>query len=462
MNQSLKWNFNKHFVWFVLAALLLRFGILFVFHETEAPTFDEQEYNSIALNIIVHGTFGLSKDKPTAMRPPLYPLFLAGVYDILDNTNLDLVRLIQTIISVFTALLIWFLFKNMFDEKSANLGALIFLFYPSFLFFNCLILTEVLFTFFMVGCLYFLSKYFQTKRLIHLFIAGIILGLASLTRSAAYPLVLPLAITLVILVKGNRLKSVFHAFIMVTVFFLTLSPWIYRNYELFDTFVPVDTLGGLNLYIGNYAHTPYFRGVSALELTGEKAWAFGHAEELDDLNEAQRQKWAIGMAMNYMLDHPTQTTLRSILKFADFWGLERTIIAGIQKNLFLNAFGKMEKIIISIIIILGYVFVAIWGFFGLIWKLKYQRSTMDIIALILIISYSGLYAISLGHSRYHLPLIPLLMGYAAWSLLNLKMFILERRVQVFRISSILILSFILIWSYEILAGSYKEFFEYFV
>ena len=37
---------------------------------------------------------------------------------------------------------------------------------------------------------------------------------------------------------------------------LVVAPWAVRNTRLHGVFTVVDTMGGLNLLMGNYAHTP--------------------------------------------------------------------------------------------------------------------------------------------------------------------------------------------------------------
>jgi len=51
--------------------------------------------------------------------------------------------------------------------------------------------------------------------------------------------------------------------------------------------------GGLNMYLGNYEHTPLNRAWAAIDLTGDKTWFYGHEKELAGMNEAQKQEWAM-------------------------------------------------------------------------------------------------------------------------------------------------------------------------
>ncbi len=134
---------------FVLAAaLLLRLALLPLFWDQPLNIVDEQHYNRLALAILERGEFAHFPGKPTAIRPPLYPAFLAGVYKVFGAENYNAVRVIQIFISLLSGILVYSLAKKIFArEDVALLAGGIFLFYPSLVFFNYLILTETLFIF---------------------------------------------------------------------------------------------------------------------------------------------------------------------------------------------------------------------------------------------------------------------------------------------------------------------------
>ncbi len=52
------------------------------------------------------------------------------------------------------------------------------------------------------------------------------------------------------------------------------------------------------------------------------------------VTEGMKDKWAQRKAIEYMRRASGQTFRRSLIKFADFWGLEREFIAGVQQGLF--------------------------------------------------------------------------------------------------------------------------------
>ena len=165
---------------------------------------------------------------------------------------------------------------------------------------------------------------------------GVVLGLAALTRSVLWPFPLVLCPMLAVLVPGTARSRIVLPLVLLSGFCLAIGPWVVRNTRLQGVFTVVDTMGGLNLRMGNYEHTPEDRMWDAVALEGEKNWSYALRQERpgEQLTEGQKDKWAQGKAVEYMVANPGVTLRRSIIKFSDFWGLEREYAAGIQQGLF--------------------------------------------------------------------------------------------------------------------------------
>ena len=295
---------------------------------------------------------------------------------------------------------------------------------------------------------------------IYLFLAGVFWGLASLTRSVTYPLT-PLVGLFLILIWPKKRQGLIAAAIFVTVVGLTLSPWIVRNYRVFGHFVAVDTMGGLNLYMGNYEHTPLHRAWAAVNNPPGKKWSSGHTKELKGLNEAERQRWAIKRALEFMKEHPKLTILRMVIKTANFWQPERTIIAGMQKGYFPRLRKKLVVVLITLSILSSYIFIVILGFCGLLWILTKWRilngeCRIHCLFVLIIFYFTAIHAIVFGHSRYHLPLIPLLCIYASYLLVHFREIWRDQRKPFCCIFVSVCLVFGCFWAYDIFIGSKEK------
>src|SRR5262249_19562038 len=124
---------------------------------------------------------------------------------------------------------------------------------------------------------------------------------------------------------------------LVCGYLVVIAPWAVRNTLLQRTLTVVDTMGGMNLRMGNYEHTPEDRMWDAVSISGEKSWSYelgATHPEARHWTEGQKAAWAQRQAFAYMAAHPVITLRRSILKLADFWGLDRELVAGFQQKLY--------------------------------------------------------------------------------------------------------------------------------
>jgi hypothetical protein len=137
--------------------------------------------------------------------------------------------------------------------------------------------------------------------------------------------------------------------------------------------------------------------------------------ELRDANltppvtEGKKEKWAQAKAFEYIRAHPGTTLRRAVIKFADFWGLEREFIAGVQQGYYHPPawFGMMGGVLVAAV----YALVALLGIAG-IW-LAAPAWRVHVVMLLPCVAIMGVHMIVFGHSRYHQPLIPVLATYAA-------------------------------------------------
>lgn len=445
---------NRKGVWVLFScALILRIAILPMFLNQPLNIYDEQAYQQLAQGLLTRGEFGFKPGKLTAIRPPAYPMFLASVYKLAGRVNTNIVRILQIVISVLSGMVLLILLGRITFPKVSLLATVVFLFYPTLLCFDYLILSETLFIFLFLLMLLALMAGVEKRSTLYFACAGVLLGLASLTRSITYPLALPLAVLLVFLQSAPRLKAASRSLVFVLGFCLAIAPWAVRNYHVFGSYVPVGTMGGLNLSMGNYQFTPLNRAWAAVGVNGDKSWGHVYYNQIRGLNEAQKQKVAIELAKTYMLDHPAQTLLRSVIKAANLWGLERVIIAGMQEKIFPSLKNVAVEALLTVAILLAYVMVAMLGSFGLVWRITSNPHSFDWLALYFILGFTGLCALVFGHSRYHLPLIPLLCFYAAWTLCHFRQLWAAHKHSVFKLASACFVFWGILWSYGVFIGS---------
>jgi 4-amino-4-deoxy-L-arabinose transferase-like glycosyltransferase len=261
-----------------------------------------------------------------------------------------------------------------------------------------------------------MQRYLKTVSAAWLAAFGAVLGLAALTRSVLWLFPAPLVLFLVLLGPERRFAvRLVHCAVFLLAFAVVLAPWTIRNTRLQKTFITVDVMGGRNLMMGNYEHTPIDRPWAAIEIQGEQSWHHvlrqSLPEQFKGLTQGQIDKLAMKYALRYMADHRELTLRRAIAKFTHFWQLEREIIAGLMRG----HWGHLSKpaiLVIAAVILGSYVCVMVLGILGLTIA---NRSDwrMHLFVCMLIMFVCSLHTLVFGHSRYHLPLMPLIGIYAA-------------------------------------------------
>lgn len=372
---------------------------------------DEQHYSQIAQNIAAGNGFAWGPGEPTSIRPPLYPGLLAAVWTAVPN-NLQAIRVLQMLLTLATAVLVYRLGSRVYDPTVGAWAAAATWLYPSLIFANFLILTETLFTFLLIGFVLLAVRLIQDPRLSTAFACGATLGLAALTRSILWPLPLMLCPLLTLLLRGPLTRRLLLPALVFAGYAVVVAPWAARNTRLQRVFTVVDTMGGINLRMGNYEYTPDDRMWDAVSLAGEKSWVHGLSADLPgrSISEGEKEKWAQRKAIAYMRANPGNTLRRAVIKFADFWGLEREFVAGVQSGFY--APPAWFQVVATAAIMLSYVTLVMAAAAG-VWIAAPRDWRVHAIVLLPVLLIMAGHTIVFGHSRYHLPLMPLLALYGS-------------------------------------------------
>ncbi len=375
---------------------------------------DEKDYDNLAHNLVWHSEFSYDPGRPVSLRPPLYPFVVAGLYEVSGLENYQAVRAFQALLSLATMALVYLLGRESFSCGVGWWAAAFYGFYPSLLGYNNLILTEVLFTFFLVAACLALTRALARDSLAALAAAGALLGLATLTRSVLWLFPAVLGLFLLWAWRGTLARRLLACVALALPFALILTPWAVRNTRLERTLVVVDCMGGRNLMMGNYEYTPLYRSWDAISLKGEQAW-YNVLKDADpearDVTQGQLDKRALRYGLRFAAAHLELTALRGLVKFFDFWGLERELIAGAGQGV-VGLRGLAALLILAALILGCYVLALFAGIFGMVLAPPPDRR-LHLLFLLVMAYVCGMHTLVFGHSRYHLPLMPLVLLYAA-------------------------------------------------
>jgi 4-amino-4-deoxy-L-arabinose transferase-like glycosyltransferase len=437
----------------LLIGLVVRLVILWRFAGIGVAIVDEQHYDQLAVSIVERGEFAFAPGQLTSIRPPLYPAVVAGVYSVAGVQNYQAVRALQIAMSLATTCLVYLLARRLYNERVALVAAAIHCFYPSLLGAGALVLTEIQFTLLVLGFLVLVERYLSTSSRWALAGAGVVLGLAALTRSALW-LFPPVAVMFILVLGTDRtwLGRIASSAALVVAFAAVLAPWTIRNTRLQQTFTTVDVMGGRNVMMGNYEHTPWHRPWAAIDMDGEQAWhrvLSKHHGGFAGKTQGQIDKLAMKYALGYMAAHPLETLQLSSAKFFHFWQLERELVAGAKQG-FWGPISTPTLLLLAAVILGAYVATIVLGIFGFA-LVPPQNWRMQLFLLLLTAYVTALHCVAFGHSRYHLPLMPILMIYAAALLVNWRKVGSKWHSWRFAAAGIVCLALALSWGLDLLA-----------
>ena len=424
---------------------------------------DERDYNALAVSLAQESTYRL-EGQTTSIRPPLYPLAVSLVYRALGVRTADelsgaqqAVRALQAIFSLLTVLLVYRLASDLFSARVGLWAAGIVCFYPSLLAYNNLILTETLFTFWLTLSVWLAVRYLRSGDWRWAVGTGAAIALGALTRSALWMFPPALALFWMVLASGGWRVRLLGPLCMIATFSLVIAPWAVRNTRLERTFTTIDSMGGRNVMMGNYEYTPLWRAWDAIGITGEHAWyrvLAGRYDNFRELTQGQRDKLAMREGVRFMLANPALTAQRDLVKFFNFWQLEREVVAAAGRGLF----GRLPTVVVLLLTLLifgSYALLFVGAVVGAIaappidWRAHLMCGLM-------VAFLCALHTAVFAHSRYHLPLVPILACYAAQALVERRWIWTARRGR-FWLATAVASMFVAAWLFEIVYVDFDKF-----
>jgi hypothetical protein len=248
---------------FAIASFALYVDVQTALHLNEAPPEgDAKIYSRIAVNLINHSVFSTDEQpsedqqfKPTIIRLPGYPLFLAAVYSVAGAENYPAVRAVQGILhfasAILTALLAfnWVRGPRRRKRKAAIWAFALAAFCPFTFNYSAVLLTEILTIFLLMAMMltatYALKSAQRGKSVIWWALTGLLASAAVEVRPDAGLFALGLGLTLVIatfarlgFANGFR-PALEKGLVFSLAFVLVLAPWAIRNEHVFGLFQPL-------------------------------------------------------------------------------------------------------------------------------------------------------------------------------------------------------------------------------
>ena len=231
----------------LLLALTLRLLVFrqIVENPQRAMLSDSFGYEELAIGLLQRGEFD------NVLRTPAYPAFIASIYAVFGTERLP-VLLAQIVLDCASIVLIFRLAGR--QHKQAWLPALLWAANPAAIVYANRIMSETPFVFFLLAMAYMVSRFLAGSRMRDSVFAGLLLGLATLTRPVAQYMILILLVYILIIFHKDK-KKVLHIVLSLTAgFALIITPWMLRNKITHHRFI-ISTTGEFNLFARFAAYT---------------------------------------------------------------------------------------------------------------------------------------------------------------------------------------------------------------
>jgi len=373
-----------------VVALLLRLSALAIFPTPELD--DSAQIYLRAAHLLMDGQ-GFSDPSFPVYNPPIYPVFIALCLSLFGDDQV-FVKIVQAVVDSLTIVLIYFVMKEIFDPETALLSAGILSLYPFSAYLTISIASEPLFTFFLSG--FVLSSVYavrSTKRWYYC-VTGILLGLATLTRGTTQFVPLMFPVMLILLGKRGR-DSIFCYTALCLSFVLVILPWTVRNYVVLDDFIPVATGGGIVVLMGS--------SEKFLTIAGKPEMYQAHippAGGTPSQNDKFFARAGLERHMVHLQTDPLGFVRFMAKKLARLWYATES---GKNHNLIL-----LSQLPIYVFAVIGVIFARIKG------------KTLAWIPLCMVAYFVALHWLSLPLFRYMIPIMPYVIGLAAFAIVTVK------------------------------------------
>lgn len=241
------WTVSHIAVLCFLSALL---RVAFTLWSGEPSVRHMEDYN-IATNLAKGRGYSLgdaSASHPTALKAPVYPLFLAAVILAAPSSAEETsCAIVQHVLIAFCPLLLFLLLTRYVPNRVAGLSAIILLFHPSYIVYpSTLESTNVFIPLSLVWLAAVHGVLANGRDADRSRVHAVLFGLASALLVLCQPLTLPIVVgTLILLARRS-----FPITVAAVFFVLCWSPWIIRNAVVFHGFIPLKSPVWMNVAAG--------------------------------------------------------------------------------------------------------------------------------------------------------------------------------------------------------------------
>jgi 4-amino-4-deoxy-L-arabinose transferase-like glycosyltransferase len=405
-------------------SLLVKLGILLWIGDIGFYR-DEAEYDQAGRSLAEGSGIEYVHWKDELHEPPLYPWFVGLVYSI--GGGPFHVRLAQVILSTVTVGLLYLLGTRWFGPRASRIGAGLFAFDPTLMAFTHYYWNETLFLFLLTaGALLCFDRRGSPSRSGRLFAAGVVLGLAALVRVAAAYLLLCYALW--VLLSGRfRTQSWIAASSLLLGLGIVVTPYCISIARKYDGFLFI-TSGGAVVWHNNYNTYAQHNSDWGFPMCRQSLWPQYHSDQrhrkrwdcrcdlarpaVEDPNPVSRNRAEMRAAMRFAAENPFLTVRRCGQRLVELLNPTSFLIRHLRLGRYnLNAMGAtihapppvwFTETVVAVTVA-SYLLVMLFAVLGLASMPGSSARSFSLTTILFFLLFS---ALTMGMSRYRLPIIP--------------------------------------------------------
>jgi 4-amino-4-deoxy-L-arabinose transferase-like glycosyltransferase len=353
--------------------------------------------------------------------PPLYPYFLAGLGEMAAQDGerpvteappgtprygkathgfpvsaraLAAAKIGQAVLGAVLVLAITKLGAGLFGARAGAAAGLVTALYPDLIWYSAHFWSETLFLAFLWWGMERLVASDDAERLGVTVTAGLLWGLAVLTRETNLYFI-PVGALWLAYGKGALGRR--RAVVFALTAFLIIAPWTYRNWVTLHAFIPVSTAGGQNLFQGN------------ARIERDQTYEMVEAVK----GRVEQYRYAMSMGVQAIRERQPLWIFEKLRdQMPNFWEADSLALIHIKRG----AYGDVSvgrAWLAAIVVELPYLLV-LAGFVLALARIPGGRGVG--LLLLFLLYYNTLHVVTHGFARYRLPIMPVLFLFAAWRL----------------------------------------------
>jgi len=336
--------------------------------------------------------------------PPAYPYFVGALFRAFGTMRAVLWA--QVVLGALLVPVVGRAGALAFGRRAGLLAAAVTAFYPELLWYPAHYWSETLFLLLLWGAIERTLAADARGSRGTAAVAGLLWGLATLTRELSLYLVPIVALWMAwprAEARGplrtrtiqDLTPAMGRAAVLVLATVLTVAPWTIRNAVVFRAFIPVSTMGGLNLWQGNTTLTH----LQIYEVLGTKG---GPVEQDRYCREMARETIASRQ--------PAWALEKLVEQMPEFWKAGSEVLDHLAGREACGPLPAATLVPVELVLVLPYL--AALGLF-LVGLVRLRFSSAAWLLLLLLAAYNAAHVVAYATTRFRLPVLPIVFMVAS-------------------------------------------------